>query len=236
MGKHQITYGTTIIPFDISYSERKTLGIAVHPNSKVEVTAPINLSMDMILTRMERRASWILKQIRKYSRNEFTRREIEWVGGETIYYLGRQYRLKILKGESNIKMSGKFLWVTVPEKQDKTAVKKLVDAWYKKHANIKLNERIERYKNLLQKEKVEMNRLIVRKLEKRWGSCSNKGNIILNTDLVKVPVDCIDYVIVHEICHLKHLNHSKKFYQTLERSYPHWQTAKNRLNSFVSNI
>jgi predicted metal-dependent hydrolase len=235
MSKQQITYGTSIINFSISYSNRKTLGIAVYPDSKVHITAPLNAPMDIIHKRLERKASWILKKIRRYSRMDIVHREIEWVSGETMYYLGRQYRLKIQKGVHEIKLSGKLFVVTIPEKNDHETIKKLVTLWYKKQALLKLSERIEKQTNLLQREKVKINRLIIRKLSKRWGSCSNKGNIILNIDLVKVPIDCIDYVIIHEICHLKYLNHGKKFYQTLEKNCPDWLKKKDRLNRFAAN-
>jgi predicted metal-dependent hydrolase len=236
MAKREITYGTTIIPFTISYSDRTTLAIAVHPSSKVEVTAPRDASTETILKRVERRASWILKQMRKYARYQFQKRKIEWVSGETLYYLGRQYRLKVMKGDSSVKLAGKFLWVSVEDKNNKKVIEGLVNAWYKKQATTKFNDRIQRQAHLIQTERVKLNQLMVRRLEKRWGSCSNKGNIVLNTDLVKTPVDCIDYVIVHELCHLKHLNHSKKFYYSLEKHYPGWQRTKNKLEKYSSLI
>jgi|LakMenEpi03Aug12_release.lakeMendotaPanAssembly.Ray.scaffolds.fasta_scaffold204808_2 predicted metal-dependent hydrolase len=227
--KYQVEYGTSVIPFTVKYSDRKTLAIAVYPDRSVQVTAPMKSSIDKVIERVEKRASWILKKIRKYSKHDISKQEHEWVSGESMFYLGRQYRLKVLKGDPNIKLIGKYLLVSVVDKRDAESVKQLVNSWYKQQAKKKYEIILEKNATILRREKIKLNQLTVRKLEKRWGSCTNKGNIILNVDLVKTPVDCINYVIVHELCHLKHLNHSKKFFSTLTKYCPEWPKLKEKL-------
>lgn len=236
ISRHQIKYGTSVIPFTVKHSARKTLAIAVHPDRSVEITAPANTTMDKIIERVEKRSSWILKKIRKYSAHEIYFRKQEWISGETVYYLGRQYRLKIKTGESEVKLAGKFLWVTVPDKKKIDHIKLLVNAWYKIQAKKRYASILEKNAVILRREKINLNTLMIRKLEKRWGSCSKKGNIILNVDLVKTPVDCINYVIIHELCHLKYLNHGKKFYQTLSKYCNDWQKTKFKLESYTGLI
>ncbi len=236
ISKHQLTYGTTVIPFSIKYSDRKTMAISVYPDRRVEVTSPLKAPIDKVIAKVEKRASWILKKISMYSRRHIFLRKHEWVSGESIYYLGRQYRLKVVQGNPEIKLAGKFLIVSVKDKRKPKLIKELVESWYRRQAKIKYTDVLKKNEPILIKEKIKMNQLMIRKFEKRWGSCSDKGNIILNIDLVKTPVDCINYVVVHELCHLKHLNHNRNFYRTLERHIPEWRKTKAKLEHFISLI
>lgn len=229
---HQIQYGTSTVDFSLRFSLRKTLGINVYPDKSVKVTAPANSPLNKILRKVEKKAGWIQKQQRKFASLERPLRIAEYVSGETFYYLGRRYRLRIIKGEPGIKLSGKFFLISLEDKKDKLKAKKLHEDWYKSIAYKKLHERFERHQHILDREKIKFNSIIVRRMEKRWGSCTEKGNIILNPELVKVPVDCIDYVIIHEICHLKFLNHNRKFYQLLTKYAPDWEKKKRKLELF----
>lgn len=228
----QVEYGNSIINFGLTFSRRKTLAIHVYPDSSVRVVAPLNSTLPKIIKKVETKGKWIQKQIRKFTDLKRTSRVPEYVGGETHYYLGRQYRLKVQTGNPDIKLVGKFFHVNIKHKGDKQKVKSLLDSWYKDHAQERLHERFERYTYIIQREKIKFNSIIIMKMAKRWGSCTSKGNIILNTNLVKVPVDCIDYVIIHEICHLKHLNHSTKFYNTLRKYMPDWENKKKKLEEY----
>jgi predicted metal-dependent hydrolase len=84
---------------------------------------------------------------------------------------------------------------------------------------------------ILERENLMMNSLMIRKLEKRWGSCTAKGNIVVNADLIKAPINCIDYVLIHELCHLKHHDHSNKFWTLLNKYCPDWTVLKNKLEN-----
>src|SRR5687768_9748856 len=102
-----IEYGTTHIPFLLTYSKRKTLGISVAPNKQVVITAPFDASLERILEKLGKRAGWISKQIRKFDMygDALLGRKLEYVSGETFYYLGRKYRLKVLEGiEEDVKL------------------------------------------------------------------------------------------------------------------------------------
>ena len=227
--KQTISYGTTNIYYSVQYRDRKTLGIAVHPDGSVIISAPTDTSSKAIQTKVEKRSPWIAKQLRYFSKNVRPIRKPEWVSGESIYYLGRQYRLKVLKGEADVKLEGKYLRVHVPDKTKFSEIAGLVNKWYKENGKKIFSRRLKRYSHVLAKEKIKINSLSVRKLEKRWGSCTKQGKIFLNVDLVKVSVDCIDYVIVHEICHLKIHNHGKKYFQLLQKHFPGWEKKKLKL-------
>lgn len=227
-----IDYGTTRIPFLLRYSKRKTLGIMVTPDKKVTITAPMNSSQEKILRKIEGKAGWISKQIRKFDSYErtLTRRNPEYVSGETFYYLGRKYRLKVIAGEDeSVKIHGRYLHVTVNKKTDQKRIKDLLMDWYMQQAKEVFSERLKRAQYILKREKIAMNQLLVRKMEKRWGSCTEMGNIVLNMSLIQASMQCIDYVVVHEVCHLKYMDHGEKFYRLIERYSPEWEHAKQKL-------
>ena len=227
-----VAYGTTKIDYSIIFRERKTMAIEVHPNCDVFVIAPIDSPIDIIEEKILKRASWIAKQVRFYSGATTNIYQNEWVSGESIHYLGRQYRLKISVGESLIKLQGRYLFVQVSDITDKAKIEVLVKKWYLKHAILKFNERLNLFKNIIERENLFVNTLKIRKINKRWGSCTKEGNIILNSDLIKLPIYCIDYVLIHEICHLKHHNHSPAFWNMLTKYCPDWVKLKDKLERF----
>lgn len=226
-----ISYGTTNIKYSVERRNRKTLAIEVHPDNTVWVIAPIDANDEEIQSRVEKKAPWIAKQQRFFNGRPEKLIQPEWVSGENIFYLGRQYRLKIHVGEPDVKLAGKYLNVTVKEKEDKKKISDLVNTWYLKHARTKFEERMALLHPILERENLKMNTLMIRKLEKRWGSCTAKGNIVVNADLIKAPINCIDYVLIHEICHLKHHDHGNKFWTLLNKYCPDWTVLKNKLEN-----
>ena len=114
---------------------------------------------------------------------------------------------------------------------DSNHTKKLISEWYKEKATRVFQERFEEvmenfeYKNMPKLELLDMKR--------RWGSFVNKDKIILNPKLIHVPKDCIDYVITHELCHVKYKNHDKKFLQFLDEKYPKWEKVKDKLEMYA---
>jgi predicted metal-dependent hydrolase len=228
----EVQYGTTTIKFKVHYSSRKTLGIEVHPDRTIKVIAPNGAEINRIFKKVENKAPWIQRQVRKFAKIEKIEPIKEYVSGENVFYLGRQYRLKVIKGKPSVKLAGKFLWLSLPDKGNKKYASELINDWYLQHATKKLNERFDLLSHISKKEKIKVNKLYIKLILKRWGSCTKLGNITLNINLIKVPVDCIDYVIIHELCHLKYLNHSPKFYRLLEKYSPNWIATRDRLNKF----
>jgi len=227
-----IQYGTTRIPFQLQYSKRRTLGISVSPDRRVIITAPQDSSREKVLEKLEARAGWISKQLRHFERldEKLPRRHPEYVSGETFYFLGRKYRLKVVvaKAES-VERKGRYIWVNALRKSDQKRIAALLQSWYRQQAKEIFHERLRRHGHILRKEKLGLNQLLIRRLTKRWGSCTEKENVLLNLSLVQAPVQCIDYVMVHEICHLKYLNHGPKFYRLQDRYMPDWEKWKKRL-------
>jgi len=229
-----IQFGDKIISFDLIYQDRKTLGIKVNPDRSVQVRAPLNTSNEKIIETVKKRAAWILKQQSFFLAFEPLTPPRKYVNGETHLYLGRQYRLKIIKADKNrVKLYGKYFYVLTPHYEPEH-VQELLEEWYKKHAINKLNEYSQYWLEIFKKKNTVPTKIEIKKMTKRWGSCSPKGNILLNSELIKAPKGCIDYVIIHELCHLVHPNHNQAFFNLLSSYMPDWQIWKDRLERFLS--
>lgn len=214
--------------YDLQRSNRTTLEISVHPDGRVAVTAPYDIALDKIETKVRKRLSWIERNLRIVAQFPQPQAPRQWVSGETHLYLGRQYRLKIELGEEPIvKMKGSFFNVLVSDKTDVETIQKVMERWYQDHARPifeqRLNQCLRTSRPFLEIEQVD---LIVRKMKNRWGSCTPTGRIILNLNLVKAPVQCIDYIIMHELCHLAVMNHSAKFWRLLSKCMPDWEKRR----------
>lgn len=233
-GGYLLCYDSLQIPFQVEFGNRKTLTIHVHPELSLEVLAPTGRNIDRVVKRVDARANWIVKQWRYFEQYQPVSPPRQYISGETHLYLGRQYRLKVTKAkDSSVKLKGRYLHVRHSDKNDKETIERLVTTWYQDHAETLFDSHLKtcigNTKSLALREPPK---LVVRKMTRRWGSCTKKGNISLNVDLVKTPVHCIDYVIIHELCHLKIHNHSPAFYRLLAQCLPDWKQRKERLDSF----
>ena len=226
-------YGRDKIPFDLSIRERKRLSISVHPDMKVTVVAPQDRSLEQILDRVRARAAWIQKQRRFFQQFQPSTPPPQFVSGETHYYLGRQYRLKIRKAKvERVKLIGKFLFIQMEDPKNQERVKRLVGDWYRDHARDLFEKKLGQILEFSRSLKVGKPKVQLRAMKTRWGSCTKNGTILLNPELVKAPVHCVEYVILHELCHLKVHNHGKQFYRLLSRHMPDWKQRKARLDGY----
>lgn len=233
-GSYLLKYDGCEIPFRIHQSDRSKLTINVFPDMRVEVLAPLSKSLDAILARVDQRAQWIVKQWRYFEQYLPIQPERRFVSGETHVYLGRQYRLKVIKSTvSDVKLIGRHFLVQHYCLNDLSGISDLLRDWYVRHASALFTARVDFWLTECRALSLpKAPKLLVRPMTKRWGSCSKKGTITLNVDLVKVPLMYIDYVIVHELCHMKIHNHSAAFYRLLTRCMPDWKLRKERLEGF----
>ena len=221
------------IPVHLKRSDRQTLAISVYPDLRVEVIAPRGVEKDRVRGKLQKRLPWILKQRWFFGALLPHLPPRRYVAGETHHYLGRQYRLKVVKGpERGVKLKGKFLWVESPNGKSPATVRPLVEAWYSERAKAHFERKIEDLYEKLKHRRIPRPKVSVRRMRTRWGSCTNDGHILLNPDLIKAPSHCVEYVIVHEICHLVHANHGEGFKRLLVNLLPDWETRKRRLAAF----
>lgn len=232
---YKIKYGTSIIRYSVSRSNRKTLAIEVHPDLSIKVVAPQKVTISAIQEKILKRAQWIRKQQHYFEQFLPRTPEREYVSGETHYYLGRQYILRVRKStEDSVKLKGGELLVKTDSPQSKDQVKQMLANWYYHHALRKFEESITEALKNFKSYKLERPQLIIRRMPRRWGSCTPNGRVILNPEIIKAPSKCIDYVVVHELCHLIHHNHSQAFFDLQLKVMPDWEKWKLRLEKILS--
>lgn len=241
-------YGNDMIHYDLirkspssKVSSSKTVTrkvvIKVHPDQRVVATVPHDATDDAIQQAMLKRARWIWQNIEEFAKQKDTVLPKRFVSGEPQFYLGRRYVLKVLidsEQVSNVKLSRGKLNVTLRKDFDDRVVKvkPLIDKWYQHKAKAIFHERLNK---MLPKATwvTGMPSFRVMAMKKQWGSCSTKGNLMLNPHLIKAPKECIDYVILHELCHIAEHNHSEKFWRLLTQVMPNWKEVKAKLDDMA---
>jgi predicted metal-dependent hydrolase len=230
------TYGSLVIPYSLERAPRRTLAITVHPDLAVHVRAPLDTDDAAVERVLRRRVLWIVRQQRFFARFLPRTPERRYISGETHLYLGRQYQLRVRPAEDQeqAKLAGAFLYVFAQEPTAGEKVKSLLQRWYVARAQVRFPERLSACMQSAVGRNIATPELRIRRMTKRWGSCSASGTLTLNVDLIRAPQACIDYVIVHELCHLHNPNHSPAFYQLLCNVMPDWETRKFRLEKLLS--
>lgn len=227
-----IQFGSKQIGFDLQYSNRKSLGITVTPELNVLVKAPNDTSLEKVKERLRKKAPWIIRQQSFFLSFHPKTPARKFKGGETHLYLGRQYRLKIKSTkEETVKLKGKFIEVTTSKN---SRVKQLVSDWYIENARTKFPIIAKPLIDKFKRHKVEPSSIVLRDMPTRWGSCTPKGKIILNPELIKAPKGCIEYVIVHELCHLIHHDHTQRFMDLQTKEMKDWEKWKTKLEKLLA--
>lgn len=227
-----IQFGSRKINFRLQYSNRKSLGITVTPDLYVLVKAPVGSTIEKVKEKIRKKAPWIIKQQSFFLSFHPKTPARKFISGESHLYLGRQYRLKILSNKlESVKLKGQFIEVVTT---DKARVKELINIWYLQNARIKFHSIAQPLIEKFKKYKVEPSSIVLREMPTRWGSCTPKGKIILNPELIKAPRGCIEYVIIHELCHLIHHDHTQKFIDLQTREMRDWEKWKIKLEKLLA--
>lgn len=229
-----IAYAGRSISFHLDRANRKSLEIAVHPDGSVVVKAPADADEDLILRHIRGRARWILRQLRYFAQFDPRTPKRRFVGGESHLYLGKKYRLKIRESNTDgVLLKQGFFHITAVD-SGPGRVAALLKDWYRCRAEIYFSQVLDKCWRRFQKRELDKPRLKIRTMKTRWGSFSRKNGITLNLELIKAPRECIEYVVIHELCHLFHPDHGAKFYDLLVSLLPDWAERKRKLEVTLS--
>ena len=212
-------------PVEVIRTDRKRSASIYLEGDGVKVRVPKGLPDGRVRDLIARKSSWIRRKL-KEAELKAPPKPKEFVSGETFSYLGRSYRLKVLSGDTpSIKLKRGYLKASISgsSKTQEEEVRSLLVDWYRIHARERLEEKTHRYAKILQ---VEPNCVSVKDYKSRWGSCSTTGDISYNWRIVMAPHRIVDYVVVHELCHLLEHNHSAVYWRHVERIIPDFQKCR----------
>jgi len=230
-----LRYGDRTTRYSLTETARLTskILIHVHPDGDIEIEVPIGGTPALIKAAIQKRARWIFDNLDAAKDARTYALPREYVGGETHFYLGRRYRLNVkeVRAQSVVKLVGGSILVTAPV-ADRAAIKRRLTQWYRERAKDYFSRRLVRISARIEWLD-SVPRLKLAPMEYQWGSCSPSGSININPALIRAPRHCIDYVLTHEICHLKEHNHSKRFYALLEKYLPNWVSTKAELDGLA---
>ncbi|MGX9352822.1 M48 family metallopeptidase [Shimia sp. W99] len=236
MSKFTLVYGDQRIPYEVFVDPKRSDRVAIHvnPDGTVSVDAPDGFADAAIRGAVQKRARWVVNHVAEAQQRYAHVRPREYVSGEQILYLGRRYQLKLVDadgGLATVRLKGNRLEV-ITKSREPRAVRSHVRAWYRVKGRDYVARRLASLVKGLPWVDVSPPFRFM-EMTRQWGSCSAKGEIILNPHLIKAPRQCIDYVLLHELAHLKHHNHSPKFWALIDDYDADWRAAKHHLDGLA---
>lgn len=229
----QIQFGNRKIVFNIVRTQRKkSVSILICPLNGIEVRSPAGVTIDELRTLVKTKSARIVQLLHRQSELNISLPRKEYVSGESVQYMGRNYRLKVKrvqkKSPSNCNAVGSHLEVEIHKDKcsEREQVRTALIAWFKAAAKRRFQDRV---KLLAKKTGYKVKDVIIANQLKRWASCDKKGVLRFNWRLAMAPTALIDYVIVHELCHIKVKNHSLRFWKEVKAILPDYERRKERL-------
>lgn len=216
------------------HSRRRTLGVTVRPDKSVSVRVPLRTPVKEIRAFVTRRAEWVLKVWRKQDARP-SQQQQAYGSGAVFMFQGKEYRLEFETGSRRtLHLREGFLVLTAPEIPPEETVRRMIDNWYRKQALEIVKDRSIECHRMMQGEGIPLPPITIRSMKTRWGSYSYRTRrITLNLNLVKTPAACLDYVIIHELCHIKVRHHGPDFWRMVSRYRPDYLSERRQLKQYI---
>lgn len=222
------------IEFSIIFSRRRTLGISVLADSSVIVRVPYRTSRKTIMRMVEEKSAWIIRHRDNFINQHHDKPVRSYIDGSSHLFRGNTYILNISESRRKfVNFNGSSIDIGLEKAGDEASVRKLLQKSFKieatAHIPVMFNSLLEKHAN----QNFKPTGLVIRSMKRRWGSCSNRGKITLSTELIRLADEYIEYVIIHELCHLKQHNHGPKYYELLSELFPGWKKVRKEMRGFV---
>jgi predicted metal-dependent hydrolase len=222
-------YGTKHIDFEVIYRKRKTMSIQIEPGGEVKVIAPVFLKEQQVLDTVRTKAKWIVEKQYEISSINENKIKRDAVNGECYLYLGQEYILSLDINDNYKNIEAKLVEKNIivnTYTRDTNTIKLTLEKFYREKTLEKVKERVNYYQEYFE---VEPRNIKVKEQKKRWGSCTYKNDLLFNWRISMAPANVLDYIVVHEMSHMIHKNHSKSFWGKVESVLPDYKERHNWL-------
>jgi predicted metal-dependent hydrolase len=223
------------LKYNVIFSRRRSISIILSPDKGIIVRAPYRASLKTIDSFVQQKSGWINKHLNNYQGLTRINHNKRYSDGELHMFLGKKKILKITESaRSCVSQNNDIIEVSLSETDDREKIKALLERWYREKAveifSRKLHEILTRYGVY----NFSPSGFVIKPLKSRWGSCTSKGKITLNSGLVKLDEIFSDYVIIHELCHLRYHNHGKEYYRLLGELVPDYKSIRKELRKYIT--
>lgn len=228
-----LNFNHELIEIEIIRSKRSTLCISIKEDGTVVVKAPSFIQDAKIRELVENKAEWILSKRKEVIQHQSKKMKREYVNGATLPYMGKEVPMEIIVGKKSSVQLENHGFVIYTSNTEEEFMQKLLKKWYKKQSMDYLTKRVAYYS---QKMNVSYTSISIKSRKKQWGTCDNQGNLTFSWRLIMATDACIDYVVVHELCHRKHMDHSKQFWGEVKKMLPDYKEREKWLNDNSVNL
>jgi predicted metal-dependent hydrolase len=218
------------VDYQIRRSRRRSLELRLYPDRRVEVRAPLRATDAEIAAFVVSKSSWLNQRLQAMPAYAVAA-PLQFRDGEQHLFLGHRHVLQLASAPRPVvQLDADMLHVSVPQPDDAKTVSMHLARWYRQQAEECFTRLLDQHFPYFAARGHQRPVLRIRRMKSRWGSLSSRGYINLNLELIKTPLSCVEYVVVHELCHLEHMNHGPGFRALLNECLPDWQLRRRQLN------
>ena len=228
MSQSSIIINGLEIRYEFKRSHQRCVVAKIRRDGVIEVRAPLLYRESDVAAFLNQHKRWIFNHLDRLQNSD--NQEKKYISGEIHYYLGKQYTLQVVESNKNtVSIEGNSLVIRCKNLDNSDYLETLLNKWYRVQAKMVFSELLPPILEKFKKHNVSPAKISIRDMRSRWGSCSRRGNISLNMQLVKLNENCIRQVMIHEMCHLIYFNHQAGFYSLMEEMMPDWKIWKKEL-------
>lgn len=228
-----LTMKVSGLDIEVVHKKIKSLRLAVYPpDGHIRVAAPFATDDETVRLFAISKLDWIHKQRKRFIEQD-RQSERKIVNGESVYYLGRRYRLVVREkaGNPKVVLHHRAIAVQVPPCSDTAYRNRVLANWYRRQLRSLIPAMLEKWEPVVG---IKVDQVKIKQMKTKWGTCNAKaGRIWLNLELVKKPPQCLEYVFVHEMLHFLERHHNENFTTLMSRFFPQWRSVREELNRFV---